>query len=74
MKFIFQLVWRHTINKLTFDGSNYSSEVVVGDDGGIKVITNDWQNTISFTEIYSLYPTELIADPSRNKMYVNFYG
>ena len=69
----FSVRWRHTINKLTFDGSNYSSEVVVGDDGGNKNYYNDWQNTISFTESIHLYPTELIADPSRNKMYVNFY-
>ncbi|MDA9101755.1 hypothetical protein N9K03_01735, partial [bacterium] len=32
-EFYFSDVWRYTINKLTFDGSNYSSDVVVGESG-----------------------------------------
>jgi hypothetical protein len=69
-KIYFSDTWNHVIKELTFDGSNYSSEVVVGNSG-----SNDYNyNQIkSFSENMIYYPGELVADPVKNRIYANGY-
>jgi VCBS repeat-containing protein len=62
----------NTINKLVFDGSSFSSEVVVGrrDNGGYHYSEFQMYN---FSDDFPLYPGELVADQVNNRIYVNFY-
>jgi hypothetical protein len=65
--------YKYTINKLTYDGSNYSHEVFIGNEDN-ATYENDRGTQKSFTDNFHYYPAELIVDQARNKMYVNFYG
>jgi VCBS repeat-containing protein len=62
----------NTINKLVFDGSSFSSEVVIGrrDNGGYHYGEFQMYN---FSDDFPLYPGELVADQVNNRIYVNFY-
>ena len=66
--------YKYTINKLTYDGSNYSHEVVIGNDDNADGYSSSAGTQRPFTDNFHYYPSELIVDQARNKMYVNFYG
>jgi hypothetical protein len=65
--------YKYTINKLTYDGSNYSHEVFIGNEDNASYESNRGTQK-PFSDNFHYYPTELIVDQARNKMYVNFYG